>query len=268
MKNIYDIIVENKIIDKNSIYEFCKSCIRQEKLFNECNTLDFCSNNNSFYACYSSDEKKIKLNLDMMIEEFKNMCTNYNLKNNEKYEYINLKIIQFILHEIEHAKQEKELKSHISNLEIMLLSCAKLNMELWGLIKDGRKKYKDTYIYNPSERMADIKSYSKVLSIVESINANLDVGNILKILKREYVIKNLSGYSTDLCPTEIYLMETELENIWQNLSFYNTNRNIMNEKAKKEYNLKKRMLLGLPIDREEYKMMSSLRDNITLSHSR
>ena len=39
--------------------------------------------------------------------------------------------------------------------------------------------------------------------------------------------------------------------------------NIMNEKAKKEYNLGKRLFLGLPIDNEEFKKMSLIRNKIS-----
>ena len=148
MNNICNLIENKKIIDKDSIYYFWKSCIKQEELFNECNVLDFCSINNPFYAYYSADEKKIVLNLDMMIDGFKDICDYYELKNNEYYGYINIRILQFVLHEIEHAKQEKKLKSYTSNLEMLLLSCSKLNMELWELIEGGYKKYNETYIYN------------------------------------------------------------------------------------------------------------------------
>ena len=55
MNNICNLIEHKKIIDKDSIYYFWKSCIKQEELFNECNVLDFCSINNPFYAYYSAD---------------------------------------------------------------------------------------------------------------------------------------------------------------------------------------------------------------------
>lgn len=268
MNNICDLIIKNKILDKDSIYCFWKSCIKQEELFNECDTLDFCLTNNLFYAYYSADEKKIMLNLDMMIEQFKNVCNYNGLKNNEYYGYINIKILQFLLHEIEHAKQEKKLKSRINNIEILLLSCSKLNMELWELVKDGYKKYNDTYIYNPSERMADIKSYKKILLFMESINHNLKIDKTLNILKEEYLIESLNGYLNDICPSEIYLIKTELENIWRSMSFYDDNHNIMNEKVKKEYDIRKRLLFGLPIDNEEFKKISTLRDKIMLLHSK
>lgn len=264
MNNICNLIENKKIIDKDSIYYFWKSCIKQEELFNECNVLDFCSINNPFYAYYSADEKKIVLNLDMMIDGFKDICDYYELKNNEYYGYINIRILQFVLHEIEHAKQEKKLKSYTNNLEMLLLSCSKLNMELWELIEGGYKKYNETYIYNPSERMAEIRSYKKILSFIELINKDSKIDKTFNILKREYIIENLNGYLTDMCPSEIYLVKTELDNIWKSMSFYDDDRNIMNEKAKKEYNIGKRLFLGLPIDNEEFKKMSLIRNKIMI----
>ena len=48
------------------------------------------------------------------------------------------------------------------------------------------------------------------------------------------------------------------------MNFYDDDRNIMNEKAKKEYNLGKRWFLGLPIDNEEFKKMSLIRNKIMI----
>lgn len=251
--------INSKIIDKDTIFLFWKSCIEKDNLYDECNTLNYGRDDN-YYAYYSASDKKIMINLCTMLDRLDDMSKYYELKKDDYYTYINIRIIQFLLHEIEHAKQEKLIKSNDNSMENILLSCSKLNMQLWELMKDGAKMYHDTYIYNPSERMAEIKSYKKILPYLRLLSKKVNIDKAVNAIKREYIIENLYGYIEGMCPTEIYLTKTNFETIWMEMVFYDSNKDIMYDNIKKEYNLEKRLLLGLPINNNEFSKISLLRD--------
>ena len=72
-----------------------------------------------------------------------------NISNFEKTLYKNLSLVQVILHEIEHANQEKI--SYIENtLEAFIIRMA---------YTVDKSYFESLYEYSPQERLAEIKSY-------------------------------------------------------------------------------------------------------------
>lgn len=240
----------DKVIDKKVIHYLFNYYIDKFDLRNYCKFIDFSTNENA-YAYYSAYEKMIVLNLELMIDEFMDVCDFYNFRGKDYYGYINLKIIQYLLHEIEHVKQDKYCGE---DFEGLLLMCAKINMDLWELMRDD-KKYKQTYIYNPSERMADINSYSRVLSIMRLFGFS---GDFYGLINREYISSKIAGYGCEMCPSEVYFCETGMENVWKGMTFYCNDRSIMYKMVSLKYNLEERLYYGLPIDSKEFKKMSLL----------
>lgn len=234
----------DKIIDKREICYLFNYYIDKFNLRDYCSFIDLFTNENAF-AYYSYYEKRIVLNLELMIDEFMNVCNFYKFFGKDYYGYINLKIIQYLLHEIEHVKQDKYCGN---DFEGFLLMCAKINMDLWELNCDN-KKYKQTYIYNPSERMADINSYSRVLSIMRLFGFS---GSFYSLIKKEYISSKIVGYDCEMCPSEVYFLETGMENVWKNMVFYNDDRFIMHKMVSLKYNLEERLYYGLPIDSKEF----------------
>lgn len=250
-----DLLNFDKIIDNDYINKVYNYYIDKYNLHDSCTKLEFNSKNNNF-AFYSSYDKKIVMNLNNMIERFNKISKNHNLKDKNYYGYINLKIIQFLLHEIEHAVQDN-MSDKIDNLEEILISCTKLNMDLWEISGNG-KMYEETYIYNPNERMADINSYKKIMMILKTISSDQSLKEMSSLLKKEYILSLIRGYDENICPSEKYLLTTGLSYIWTEMSFYDKDKNEMNKKVKKEYSFNKRLYLGLPIDNREFKKISFL----------
>lgn len=253
LKNIID---SGKIIDNAFIYDLWKEYIIYNDLFNECSSINFVNKiSGNSLACYSSCERKVLFNMDFIKKNVVLNAKNYGLKDYEFYCYINLKILEVILHEFEHIMQEKRSYSYFNDLETQLISWCKTNMELWAISKN-KSIYNKTYKFNPCERLAELRSYKNILEILKVFC--YDVNKIVNLLDNELSFYQLRGYRYKrdiVCPTEIYFMNTGLESIWYNMDFYSLDRKEMLKLVQDNYNYEQRILLGLPISKEEFKRL-------------
>jgi len=212
-----------------------------------------------------------------------------NMEYSDRYAYLftdveqifrrNLIITQFILHELEHAKQNKQANSKDTDLETKLLKASFResqtikNPKVWELIFKGeinpielvayiaikKAKYEQYYKENPSERLAQIRSYKTITDVLEPIKDL--VPNLSQFEQASLVEQMLAGYSYDWsmisAPTPIYLEGLGYSNIWENLDFYDSNIMELQNKVADKYDLAKRLILGLPINDKEYENTSN-----------
>lgn len=261
-KDLISLINCNQIINKESIYLLYKYYITKYELYEDCQILEFASNFFSF-ASYSPEAKKINIDIDYIYTSLIDTCKEYELKNHDYYAYINLKIIQNLLHEIEHVKQIKIDTICSKNLEHFLIGFTNLNMELWTL-ENSIEKYTETYEYNPNERMAELNSYKSIIMYIKLIKKFFELNKAYNLLSKEAITNKIRGYENEKCPCERYLETTDSIHIWHKMHFYNPSRRIMYKNVSEEYNLEKRLYLGLPIDEKEFKKISFLRDKIVI----
>ena len=160
LKIIYDKSFNNKIIDINDIDKILELLINEKQLNNYILNIDVQPIRSNNLASYSNYSKKITIyshTIELMI---KNIESNIlNISNFEKTLYKNLSLVQVILHEIEHANQEKI--SYIENtLEAFIIRMA---------YTVDNSYFESLYEYSPQERLAEIKSYREVISLTSYI---------------------------------------------------------------------------------------------------
>lgn len=254
INNLKNKIDNSNIIDNSFIYDCWKEYIDHFDLSSECSSIGFDDKSiGDGLASYSFNQRKVIFNLDLIKEFVFYSAKKYNLKGYEYYCYVNLKILEIILHEFEHIIQEKKSYLEPDNLEIELVSWCKTNMKLWEL-NNNKYIYDDTYKFNPCERLAELYSYKNILEIIKTFDN--DVSRIVSLLDKELSYIQLRGYNYKrnvICPTENYFMCTGLEPIWYNMDFYSSKRDKMLQNVQNKYNFDERILFGLPISKEELK---------------
>ena len=252
--NLKNVIDSGNIIDISFIYNLWKEYIEHFDLSHECSSINFV---NDFLggqsAGYSSNKREVIFNTELMKKEAIFCAKKYNLDGYDYYCYVNLKILEIILHEFEHIIQEKKSNIEPNDLELELISWCKMNMELWRLI-NNKYTYNETYKFNPCERLAELYSYKNILNIIKTYGYTSN--KVVNLLNKELSFIQLNGYNYEkdiICPTEFYFMNTGLEPIWYNMNFYSSDRDRMLQNVQNSYSFEKRILLGLPISKVELK---------------
>lgn len=259
---IKNYIITNKEVDERflkSIFEIVRDYKNLKKYLNEIKI----NNEMTLKGSYDWLSKNIEINLNKFNKELESFKL-FNAHEMKIYKYIY--ISRMVIHELEHANQKK-IKEFDNSLESKILKYAEKNEEEYlkvlenkdkiSLLKEEylslkflihKKNYKKYYIYAPQERLAYIKSTSSSLNLAKSFE-------IEKIIDYENSILNLeliNGYMKLLNPTEYYLKKINPKfNMWDEI-----------ENMSKEISLKEKIILGLEINKEEYK---SLYNNVESS---
>ena len=192
----------------------------------------------------------------------------------ERILYHNINITQCILHELEHAMQHKTADDYKNtSMEAKLIRTASLlnrtlknpkfnelllsgkisTKELEIYLKDYENLYNEYYEINPMERMAQINSYRTIINCLESIKKQIPM--LFTFNHAALEAEKISGYESSwqegLCPTHAYLKNTRKEDVWKSFDFYDENKAVLIKKVSNEYDLNKRLLLGLPVSPDE-----------------
>ena len=140
LRIIYDKTINNKILSLKDIEKILELLVIQKclnKYILNINVQQIRSNN---LASYSINDKKIIIYSNIIKKMVKDIKFNLNCNDQvTKNMYINLSILQIILHEIEHANQEKII--NYNTLESFILRISKL-------VKQNNQVYE----FNPKER--------------------------------------------------------------------------------------------------------------------
>ena len=188
-------------------------------------------------------------------------------------------ITRAILHEIEHAKQKKmvleKINANYLEYQIVYLTLKHLFDEYPNYIDEKLiSEYQDKiessqfafYNSSPTERLAEIKSNSNMIKLV-------DDSYIKESFKADLNEKKLRGYSDDICSPTIYFFNQisksdifKTNGVYKNyipysiyindMEFYDEDEDEMIMRAKKLYDFDKRLFYGLPISKDEYKTLT------------
>ena len=183
-------------------------------------------------ASYSSYTENITLYSEMIEQMIKNIEKNILISNNlEVYLYKNLSILQVLLHEVEHANQQK-IAYNENSLEALIIRMSYLVHDAYG---------EELYEYCPEERLAEIKSYEELLFMINYLN--IRTSHLSEILGTEKLQRLLRGYHYNKCDiTSPLITYFTVGNRADLLSCFDLNIELLNE----------RMKFGFPISVKEY----------------
>ena len=235
LKIIYDNSMNNKIISLKDIDKIMSFIVNCKDLNNFVLDSDVQSIRSKNLASYSVYTKKISIYSNTIEIMLKNIEKNIqNLSDNQRYFYENLTLLQVLLHEIEHANQEKIAYTE-NSFEAFLIRMTKLitldnNIDIY-------------YDCCPTERLAEIKSYNEIISF--SNDLNIFDASLIKLLNSEKILRQLKGYHYNNklinVPIIDYFNYGGKTDIIKLVDINNTN-----------YNLEERFKFGFPITKLEY----------------
>lgn len=184
-KIIYDKTKAKKIIGINDIENILALVINEKCLNYYIKNINVQSKRSNYLVSYSVKYNNITI-YSNTIEKMKNDLNNQliNIGDFDKLLYINLLLLQIVLHEIEHANQQKELK-FITTLESFII---KLSYLVTYDIKMNEKLYE----CSPEERFAEIRSMSEVafmINYIERKSLTLE-----RVFELEKLKRYLRGY--------------------------------------------------------------------------
>jgi hypothetical protein len=221
-------------------------------------------------AEYNPLEKKINIDLEAVESIIKeNELTGSFALDRGKKIALRIQIMQYVLHELEHANQrrivisEDTLESHILRLSEFSLNnyekraYFKMDDEKQGIkyirklkaIKE--KNYEENYKHCPKERLAEIKSHQEivqVLSCMSEYTSNLIDYEKINIFRSMY-----NGYEDVFSPTIYYIEENGTPEVLNEFDWYTKKNDKTLELCKKKYSFDDRLKYGLPLDKKENK---------------
>ena len=169
-------------------------------------------------------------------------------------EYYNEKLfaLHHLRHEFEHAKALRRLFQFRKDIESTVLDyslrgqCLCLGI-LPPIIPEEEPYSSDAddqnYLYNPGERIADIKSWKYVVNLIKNQRGTKDLLYARSMLYYSYI----RGYEDNKYyldpPTYTYLL---------NQRMFNNYKYLKRRIGEKEYSLDTRVLCGLPLTYQEY----------------
>lgn len=232
LKIIYDRSIKNKILDIKDIDEILGLLVINKCLNDYVLNISIQPIRSNNLASYSSYTKNITIYTEAIDQMIKNIEKNILIASDlEISMYKNLSILQVLLHEVEHANQQK-IAYNENSLEALIIRIS-------YLIHDAYSE--KLYEYCPEERFAEIKSFEDLLLMINYLNKKLN--NLSEILNTEKLQRLLRGYhyingSVD-APLNTYFT---IGNRSDFLNFFDLNTDLLNE----------RMKFGFPISIDEY----------------
>ncbi|GEM_PF-5148232 len=187
--------------------------------------------------------------------------------------YRNLVIVQTLFHEIEHMEQYRKVKSDLLDFESNLLRLCYGPTLYYEIHQSEVTSFDYTtiasilsyfefeaiyYIEDPRERMAQIRSYQYILEIIRSFYK--EESDLYQYEQNELNFEKLQGYkmigNNLVAPTVDFLNNMKKETALTYFDTYACCEKMLDQTLDpsfaNENTLEKRLLLGLPIQLEEY----------------
>ena len=165
LKIIYDKSISNKILDLNDIDKILELLVVSKGLNNYILSVSIQPIRSNNLASYSSYTKNIIIYTETINQMIKDIEKNILFDNClEISMYKNLSILQVLLHEVEHANQQKIAYSE-NSLEALIIRTSYLIHNAYN---------EKLYEYSPEERFAEIKSFEDLLFMIKFLNKELN----------------------------------------------------------------------------------------------
>lgn len=183
LKIIYDKTINNRILSFKDIEKILELLVIEKCLNEYILNINIQPTRSNIIASYSNYTKKITIYIEMIEQMVKDIQNNIlNTNNFETILYINFSILQILLHEVEHANQQK-IAYNENTLEALIIRMSYLVDNSYD---------EDLYEYCPEERLAEIKSFDEINNLIGYINQ--DLISLPDILKAEKLKRQLRGY--------------------------------------------------------------------------
>ena len=250
LKIIYDSSIHHKILNFKDIEKILELLVIEKCLNEYVLNIDFQLIRSNNLASYSNYTKKITIytnTIDQMIKDIENNVLNVN--EFETLLFKNLSILQILLHELEHANQQKISYSN-NTLEALII-------RLSYLVNDSYNE--NMYEFCPEERLAEIKSFEEINTLIDYINNKLIL--LPKIIEMEKLKRQLRGYHYKNNFVTVPIIEYfTLGNKKNLLEAFDLPNSVL------DYTLDDRYKYGFPISNIEYgtsmkKLLLSLQKN-------
>ena len=289
LKLVYDHSKSGKPLDRNLIDKIVESVVKEKGLDSYVRNIKFSedlhgageNDKKICVAAYRVNDKDIVIDPSVMqILSTKGDRYSELFGGFERTMYNNFMVTQIVLHELEHASQNKQADNKADSSDETKLIRASLvfpkmmqDPELLKAIESGkvsedaviafiiykRELYSRLYDLVPTERLAEINSYLTISNAVEPINKIFP--SLYEFLFASAIHEMVAGYQDTLyqgsCPSLFYLQNNEQESIWKDLSFYDENPKVLVKKVNETYNLEKRLTLGLPVSIDEFEQTNN-----------
>lgn len=280
---IYDYSVKGKLVDLKFIDKLIEIVVLRRDLNNYVQNVQFINeltkspqevtlgSYNPFTMTISIDYESIKIAMECERFYYSLFTTS------EQVWFRNLFITKVILHELEHAFQNKQVANELDDsIETKLVrACSvlewlKKRMKIVNLIDEDPlaeydKLYNQYYHVNPSERLAEINSLKTIVNSLGQIKKRIpelykaECVSLLNEMLREYLEDRNKCIS---CPTQVYLLGTKQDDIWYELDFYSEDYYQLLKNVSDQYSLDRRLSLGLPIDYDEHIKLLKRKKNL------
>lgn len=284
LKLFYDYSTREKLVDEYYIDKFLDIVINEKELNNYVKNINIIIDENSFFSISSFEDDQTIASYNPFFKTIK-VCEytfDYLFDFIDKYDaifydekifYKNAFISQTLLHEIEHAMQEKIIDTENSDLSnILKYSSYSLDNNLKEKLmnkgydndsiikfmisqkKIKRKNYIKNYSISPHERLAEINSYQEMINILSQIKEKIP--NLFAFEKSTLKANMLTGFELldngfISSPTITYISNNGESNNLSTFDWYDKEKAKCLKLCKAKYNLDERIKLGLMIDSDE-----------------
>ena len=238
---IYDLSINHKYIDVKDLSKILEILVDEKELNKYILNIDVQQIRSNNLASYSNYEKKITVYSNIVDKMVKDIICFIKTDNELVVSlYVNLRILQVLLHEVEHANQEKII--YDNSLESFILRISQMVVEK-----------KQVYDLMPSERFAEIKSFQDILIL---LNYNINNSQIESLIKNDYIQRKINGYhycnSELVSPIVSYFTEGNAQRLLLSFEWYSNDNNKMVDMVNKQYGLEKCLFYGFPIYADDY----------------
>ena len=281
LKLIYDYSVNGRLVDVKFADQLVNLVVSKKGLNSYVRGIEFTDKlpkNDYEVACAGYDVLNMKISVDYVSMQILMENQGYYDQLFNTFEQIlfrNLTITQLLLHELEHACQNKQADCKNDNsieaklIKVSLTSVRALKnprvldalskgemslKDFTNYILQNRKLYKLYYSLVPTERLANVYSFKTILNLLEPIRKSIP--SLYEFEQASLFEAMLSGYSTfwsqDICPTHAYLQVSRRNNMLKEFDFYSEDAGQLLDNVSAKYTLARRLSLGLPVSKIEY----------------
>ncbi|MFI3307193.1 MAG: hypothetical protein R3Y21_01365 [Mycoplasmatota bacterium] len=231
-------------------------------------------------ASYNVTFKQLIFDLNNLLSELKEANKFVSsFETSQRIFVSNILISQIVLHELEHVKQSKMADINADTFETILCKTATMGnyfldstkfknasyLEKLQLRREYYKIYVETYSLNPSERLANIKSFK---TIVEMINqAGVEYSYLKDDMQFQYFLNCFDAYDSNnfkIGTTQLFLTEIKKEPILSEYFKISENQYVEMFQLSKSDDPFLKASFGLPLTKDEFLEVEDKRINLKL----
>ena len=281
LKLVYDYSINGKLVDTKFVEKIIEIVVSKKSLNNYVRSVQFTDQlykDDYRVVCAAYDLLNMRILIDYESIQIDMESRSYYDQLFHKLEQVmfkNLTITQYILHELEHAYQNKQtdnkaddsIEAKLINASFVLEQAMKNPRFLTALLNgkipaqdfiacmiQNRELYKQYYHLNPTERLAQVNSFRTIINSIDPIKKYIP--NLYEFEQASLLEEMLSGYQDSwnqgCCPTQVYLLGIGRSKVWNGFDFYSQDSSQLMKNVCEKYNLVRRLSLGLPVSYDEY----------------